>query len=65
MGPHPPHCKLSTLMRLSSQEGLALPDSFKYYLDTQLITAHWWLCPDTTNMATVLEAAVLSFLEAL
>lgn len=41
--------------------GLALPD-YKYFLAAQLVTAHWWLQPDLTNPAIMLEAAIVKSL---
>lgn len=62
---HPPSYKLSTLMWHTSQGGLALPDCYKYFIAAQLVTAVWWLKPDLSNPATILEATVLRSVEAL
>lgn len=52
-------------MRLASQGGLAFPYFYKYFLSTQLVTTAWWLSPDTSNSATLVEATVVNSLEAL
>lgn len=57
--------KLTTLMHRCDQGGLAFPDLHKYFLDTQLVTAVWWLSTDLTNSSTQLEAAVVGSIEAL
>lgn len=41
--------------------GMALPDSHKYFLATQLVTAIWWL----SHSSTMLEATIVGSLEAL
>lgn len=64
-GPKPPRFKYTTLTRPVDSGGLALPDCHKYFLATQLVTTHWWLQPDLTNSAVVLEAAIVGSLEAL
>lgn len=61
----PPRYKYTTLTRPVERRGLALPDCYKYFLATQQVTAHWWLQPDLTNSAVVLEAAIVNSLEAL
>lgn len=61
----PPRYSWATLVRPTSQGGLACPDFHKYYLASQLVTTAWWLNPDTSNFATQVEAAVLESLEAL
>lgn len=52
-------------MRPTSQWELAFPDFHKYFLAAQLFTALWWLDPDVTNSAVLLEAAVVQSLKAL
>lgn len=64
-GSKPPRYKCTTLTRRIDRGGLAMPDCFKYLLASQLVTAHWWLQPDLTNSAVVLEAAIVKSLEAL
>lgn len=45
--------------------GLACPDLYRYFLATKLVTTSWWLNPDITNPATLVEAAVVKSLEVL
>lgn len=44
---------------------MAFPDCHKYFIAAQLITVVWWLVPDASNPAAVLEAAVARSMEAL
>lgn len=64
-GSQSPRYSWTTLIRPTSQGGLACPDLHKYYLAAQLVTAAWWFNPDISNPATQIEAAVLGSLEAL
>lgn len=57
--------KLATLTRLTIQGGLGMPDFYKYFIATHLVTAHWWLVPNLSNSSRMLEAAILNSLEAL
>lgn len=65
LGPQVPRYKLATLTRPTSQGGLAISDFYKYFIVTQLVTAHWWLEPNLSNPSVMLEAAMLNSLEAL
>lgn len=64
-GSLPPRYRLSTLMRPTTQGGMAFPDCYKYFLATQLVTVAWWLHPDKTNSSTALEATIVGSFEAL
>lgn len=64
-GPTAPRYKLSTLMRPTSQGGMAFPDCYKYFLASQLVMVVWWLVPDKTNAASALEATVVGSWETL
>lgn len=41
------------------------PDCQKYFMAAQLVTVVWWLVPDASNPAAVLEAAVVRSVEHL
>lgn len=45
--------------------GLALPNLQIYYVASQLVHAHWWFYPESNNVATALEAAILTSYKSL
>ncbi|XP_041436080.1 uncharacterized protein fam189a2.S isoform X1 [Xenopus laevis] len=63
-GEHP-RLNFRVLQAPASGGGLALPNLKLYFLAAQLVYAHWWIVPDRSNSAVVLEAAVLGSFEAL
>ena len=60
-----PKVALETLRLPAHLAGLAFPDFFLYYLASQLVHIHDWLCPFPANSCTSTEGAIASSLETL
>lgn len=62
---NPPRMALESLRPLTHLAGLAFPNFYLYYLESQMVHIHDWLHPVSINACTTTEVANAFFLETL